>query len=83
MTHVAVELSANGAASENVSVYLVDGEDADNDLKLMVGAGTLATRTHRLIEFTAPLLVEAGQSIQVTYPNGSNRAVKAMIVAHS
>ena len=34
VTHVAVELSANGAASENVSVSLVDGEDAANDFKV-------------------------------------------------
>ena len=83
VTHVAVELSANGAASQNVSVSLVDGEDAANDFKVMVGSGTLASRTHRLIEFTAPLLVEKGQSLQVTYANGSNRSIKAMIVAHT
>ena len=83
VTHVAIELDGNGAATQNVSVSLVDGEDAANDFKVMVGSGTLASRTHRLIEFTAPLLVEKGQSILVEYPNGSSRAVKAMIVAHS
>ena len=46
VTHVAVELSANGAASENVSVSLVDGEDAANDFKIMVGSGTLASNGH-------------------------------------
>ena len=83
ISHVAIELDGDGAASENVSVFLVDGEDASTDFKLLVGSGTLANRVHRLIEFTAPLLVEKGQSIQVAYPNGSNRAVKAMIVAHT
>ena len=83
VTHVAIELDANGAASENVSVYLVDGEDASTDFKLLVGSGTLANRVHRLVEFTAPLLVEKGQSIQVVYPNGSNREVKGLIVAHT
>ena len=75
---ISVELSADAGAGA-VEVRWVDGEDPANDFKIIVATESLNNRSHRLISFEPPLLVEAGKVLQITYSNTASRAVKIAI----
>ena len=54
----------------------MDGEDPANDFKIIVATESLNNRSHRLISFEPPLLVETEKVLQITYSNTASRAVK-------
>lgn len=79
VSHILIELDGDGAAGENLTVYMVDGEQA-NQFKCALALGSLAGRRSRILSFVSPVLVTGGQSLQISYANGSQRNVKVFVL---